>query len=824
MTTKQKPSGKILKKEIDISRWGEKIVRPYKEGSYCEERLLKQMGFTAADNTVPLYCEGRYGRQPVWAPLFREDDKDNIEITVYDLDRNIIQFLLPEEKKNGRQRQSDNDVWIDYTVVRLNKDNIKDGQGKYRFPSADMHEHTYPYIPIPLLEKWERREHIETLVLTEGYFKALTGCREGINVVGLGSITLFEDKTTNSIYRDIDRLIKDCQVDNIVILYDGDCTDISTKDLERKEELTRRPRTFLNSLKRLFKLLKGYKSNVWFMYVDSKKLLNSPKGLDDLLLDSYHKTRSSEIAADINDPEAPSTYFFKLNLRKYHSNLQETFFLDNNADFYRVHKQQIGEREFCFNGNIYQWQESKHRLEEVISKELSAYIRVGTHYYKNILVPTQDKEKDGSYRMEHELQPWSREAIKDDFGVEALGKIRKYERFVNIPSHTDYHAVINNCYNIYHPMTQRADGDPARKNWQHIDMIIEHIFGKRNEADKNAYSQYDMGMDYIQIMYQYPTHFLPILCLVSSERNTGKTSFAEMLRCIFDRNVVIVGSKEMMSNFNTLTTGRLVVALEEMKADDNKAFTERLKFLSTAQTVPMEGNGKDAVMVANCTKYIICSNNTTRFIYTNEKEERFWVRKVSPISPDNMIEPKDLMRFIRREVPAFLTYLNQRELSYPKERGNDRMWFKAEDRWTPWLQELFNDQRSPAEKAIREWLHQYFIDFARKEVRITAKALKVLIPVLNRDSDERIRRILKDILELKMSDNDGKTERFTIEYITLSDDTYSAVRRKYSDVGRPYIARAEQFLTKTEYKAVFESPAQPEERPENEPEIDYTNI
>lgn len=794
--------GKVVKKTIDLKYWGEKVVKPYTPDSYCEKRLSVDMGFTADMNTVPLYYKGRTGRTPCWMPLFKSDDKDNILITVYDLDRNIIEYPRPKEKLTKTQIQGDNEVWDTYFVKRLHPDNVKDA--KYLFPSSDDHDRTYPYIPMPLLEKWERRETVETLILTEGYFKSLCGSMHGIDIVGLGSITLFEDKSTNSIYTDIDRIIRDCKVKNIVIMYDGDCTDISAKDLERGDELTRRPRTFLTSLKRIFKLLKDYKScGIWFMYVDSKKLQNSPKGLDDLLLEPYYKEQTAHIVSDICNPEQAAAYFFKVDLRKYHTNLTEYFHLESNSEFYRIHKKEIGNRDFVFNGNIYRWSENEHKLIEIVSKELSQYIRVGVHYYKQILVPTMARDDEGHYIMEHTRQPWSREAIKDDYGVEALQKIRKFNTFVNLPSHTDYKPVVNNCFNIYYPITVRADGDPARKNWRHIDSIIRHIFGSPGDD----YEQYEMGMDYVQLLYQEPTQKLPILCLVSKERNTGKSSFAMMLKAIFDRNVVIVGGQEMMSKFNSLVSGRLVVAIEEIKAEQNKDFTERIKYLSTADDIPMEQKGKDTVMVANCTHYIINSNFETRFIYTNDKEQRFWVRKV-PVIPPDKIEP-DMMRYVRREIPAFLTYLNQRELYYSREKSHDRMYFNPEDRDTPWLQALFVDQRSTPEKEIRAYLKQWFLDFGDEKnttCMVTVKSLKFLIPSIAREPDERIRRILKDNMELKVSqgqENDGKTERYSMYYIGIDAMSGNKVILNYRDVGRPFVVPAEKVLTEEEYKRVF---------------------
>jgi len=44
---------------------------------------------------------------------------------------------------------------------------------------------------------------------------------------------------------------------------------------------------------------------------------------------------------------------------------------------------------------------------------------------------------------------------------------------------------------------------------------VKHIFG----------DQIELGLDYLQLLYQKPVQILPIVCLVSKERSTGKTTF-----------------------------------------------------------------------------------------------------------------------------------------------------------------------------------------------------------------------------------------------------------------------------------------------------------
>ena len=121
---------------------------------------------------------------------------------------------------------------------------------------------------------------------------------------------------------------------------------------------------------------------------------------------------------------------------------------------------------------------------------------------------------------------------------------------------------MNNFYNLYEPITHI----PAEGDFQHICSLVEHIFGE----------QYELGMDYLQLLYLKPTQKLPILLLVSEERNTGKSTFLNFLKAMFQENV----------------TGKLMIVVDEVLFN-RREDSERLKNLSTAHSYKMEAKGKD---------------------------------------------------------------------------------------------------------------------------------------------------------------------------------------------------------------------------------------
>ena len=141
------------------------------------------------------------------------------------------------------------------------------------------------------------------------------------------------------------------------------------------------------------------------------------------------------------------------------------------------------------------------------------FIRIGTTYYKVASQP----QPDGS-TVTKRLK-WDIQAIKLDYGKDYLKSIPCYNGFCTVPIHKDYQREINGFYNLYEPISHI----PSDGNWEKVRELISHIFGE----------QYDLGLDYIQLLYLYPTQKLPILLLVSEERNTGKTTFLNFLKAIF---------------------------------------------------------------------------------------------------------------------------------------------------------------------------------------------------------------------------------------------------------------------------------------------------
>ena len=178
-------------------------------------------------------------RSSVTFKIFNEDKDGNLDILVYDLDYNLI--VVDNPKATPEQPNINNNRFDFYKVKRfaVPKEYTDDKSGekrtvKYSFPKGTG---THPFIPPLLCEKFHKKEKIKTLILTEGYKKAWLGSYHGLDIIGLSSITHYKEKDTEAMYSDVLRILKTCKVENIILLHDGDCLDVSITALKEGRDL-----------------------------------------------------------------------------------------------------------------------------------------------------------------------------------------------------------------------------------------------------------------------------------------------------------------------------------------------------------------------------------------------------------------------------------------------------------------------------------------------------------------------------------------------------------------------------------------------------------
>ena len=376
------------------------------------------------------------------------------------------------------------------------------------------------------------------------------------------------------------------------------------------------------------------------------------------------------------------------------------------------------------------------------------YLRVGTSYYKTIEKPLISGDKTSI------LVRWTRETIVSDHGKTYASKIPKYDGFCCIPSHLFYRQIIDGFYNIYNEIPFQ----PSITEKQHNELeqlipysihFLEHIFGEQKE----------LGLDYLKILLESPTQILPILCLVSKDRSTGKSSFIKWLKAIFGMNMTYIKGDTFASQFNSDWGNMLLVAIDEVFFD-KKEITERLKYLSTTNKDKLEAKGKDREEIDFFAKFILCSNNEDNFIQIDEKEIRFWIIKINPIKNENT----EFVNHLTKEIPYFLKYLIERPFHTTKQT---RMWFTPADIKTKALQKLVFKNNNKLESKIIELLYEFFESNDDSEINVVPQDILNMLNRMFRPTywtRNDIRAILKDSWKLMPQANGLTYIRYDIDY------------------------------------------------------------
>ena len=308
--------------------------------------------------------------------------------------------------------------------------------------------------------------------------------------------------------------------------------------------------------------------------------------------------------------------------------------------------------------------------------EKDKYLRVGTCHFKKVDVPLISGD------FVERIVKWSSEIIKQDHGQEVLKEIPKYDGFCVIPSHLNYQQVVGTYYNKYLPL----EHSPKKGKCDNILEFIKHIFG----------DQYEIGLDYLKILYEIPSQKLPILCLVSSERSTGKTTFLNLLKAIFSGNMTINTNEDFRSNFNSDWAWKSIIAVDETFLD-RKEDSEHIKTLSTAKVYKQESKGHDKFEIEFFGKFILCSNNVSNFVKIDPEEIRYWVREIPKLQKEN----NNLLEEMQSEISQFLYFLTHRDFS---THNKTRMWFTAEQIRTKALIRLKQNNKSQLEREIISYL------------------------------------------------------------------------------------------------------------------------
>lgn len=315
--------------------------------------------------------------------------------------------------------------------------------------------------------------------------------------------------------------------------------------------------------------------------------------------------------------------------------------------------------------------------DETLRNE-SPFVRVGTTLYKIVNQP----RLNGGYVKKRIV--WNNETLRQDYGKDYLANVPKYDGFCTVPDHVNYRQVIDNFLNLYEPIGHQ----PKEGDFSHIQALLHHIFGE----------QYELGVDYLQLLYMHPIQKLPILLLVSEERNTGKSTFLNFLKAMFRNNVTFNTNEDFRSQFNSDWAGKLIIVVDEVLLN-RREDSERLKNLSTTLSYKVEAKGKDRDEIAFFAKFVLCSNNERLPVIIDPGETRYWVRKIHHLENDDT----HFLQKLIEEIPAFLYFLQYRTLT---TQNVSRMWFSPKQTETAALLKIIRCNKSKYEVEAAELIKE----------------------------------------------------------------------------------------------------------------------
>lgn len=397
-----------------------------------------------------------------------------------------------------------------------------------------------------------------------------------------------------------------------------------------------------------------------------------------------------------------------------------------------------------------------------INIEREEFIRVGTTLYKLVNQPLLN----GGYVKKR--IPWNAETLRQDYGKGFMASVPKYDGFCTVPDHVNYKSVVDKFLNLYEPIGHQ----PVQGEFPHIRSLMRHIFGE----------QYELGMDYLQLLYLQPVQKLPVLLLVSEERNTGKSTFLNFLKAVFQSNVTFNTNEDFRSQFNSDWAGKLLIVVDEVLLS-RREDSERLKNLSTTLSYKVEAKGKDRDEIAFFAKFVLCSNNEYLPVIIDAGETRYWVRKINRLESDDT----GFLQKLTDEIPAFLHFLTQRRLSTQKE---SRMWFNPKLLHTAALQRIIRSNRNRLEIEMSELILDIMESVGIESFSFCLNdVLPLLINTQVKAEKHQVRKVVQDCWKLTPAINGLTYTTYQVDY--TRDCHYSPVRR----VGRFYTVSKSQIET-----------------------------
>lgn len=408
-------------------------------------------------------------------------------------------------------------------------------------------------------------------------------------------------------------------------------------------------------------------------------------------------------------------------------------------------------------------------IEFEMMGEAIPYIRVKCDYYKVI------SKEDRYTGVQTNLISWKKDEIKQDHSKTLLQSIPKFDDFTIEPNNKDHKSIIRNCYNLY----SKFPHTPYEGNVELSDIpvtinLIEHVFG----GSEGRREQLQQALIYLKTLYEFPKQILPILCLVSKARNTGKTTVLNWLDMIFGNNFILVAPEDLTDKFNGDFATKNIIAADETFIEKNHG-VEKVKSLATAKKINISEKFISKYSIPFYGKIILCTNKVKDFMRIDEEEIRFWIRKLPAIKGKKNTKIEEQLF---NEIPKFLKFLS--DLPPINFDNGERMVLSKQDIETEELLDIKAESKSELYKRIEMKLIEFF-DNNPVLTSFCASAIDIEEEWFHKDnkiSAPYIRKVLQEEFGMQSKrSHDGKS----IKYYRFGRDQGGSFSSDYK-TGTPF--------------------------------------